>query len=85
MTINLTPEQEQIIKAELKSGRFRTAEDVIAQALEALRKKEPTSSPATDGDKHREAVREMLRFVEQNRVTLQGISVRELIHEGHRL
>ena len=33
----------------------------------------------------REAVREMLAFVERNRVRLEGVMVKELIHEGHRL
>ena len=37
MNINLTPEQEQIVKDKLRSGHFRTAEDVIAEALVALR------------------------------------------------
>jgi len=37
MTINLTPEQEKIVKEELESGHFRTAEELISQALRALR------------------------------------------------
>ena len=39
MNINLTPEQEQIVNDELKSGHFRSAEEVIAKALVALREK----------------------------------------------
>jgi hypothetical protein len=31
------------------------------------------------------AVREMLSFVEKNRIRMEGISVKQLIHEGHRL
>jgi len=27
----------------------------------------------------------MMNFVEKNRTSLQGVSVKELIHEGHRL
>jgi hypothetical protein len=30
----------------------------------------------------REAVREMLAYVEKNHVRLEGVSVKELIHEG---
>jgi len=40
MTVNLTPEQERFIQEELQSGHFRTAEEVIANALLALREKE---------------------------------------------
>lgn len=84
MNIHLTPEQEKIVKEELKSGQFHTAEEVIAEALQALQDKARSSNTAIANGKHREAVREMLAFVEKNRVRV-GVSVRELIHEGHRL
>lgn len=85
MNIRLTPEQEKIVKEALNSGHFRTAEEVIAGALQALREKERSSGTSTPNDGQREAVREMLAFVEKNRARLDGISVKELIHEGHRL
>ncbi len=85
MNINLTPEQEKIVKDELKSGHFHTAEEVIAEALQALKEKERSSNANATNGKQSEAVREMLAFVEKNRTRLDGISVKELIHEGHRL
>ena len=85
MNITLTPEQERIVRDELKSGHFRTAEDVISHALEALREKEQASPSLGANGAQREAVPEMLAFVEKNRVRLEGVSVKELIHEGHRL
>ena len=78
--INLTPEPEQIVNDELKSGHFRSAEEVIAKALVALREKVRSSLAGDDGH-HDDAVREMLNFVEKNRTPLQGISVKQLIHE----
>ncbi|MBI3646444.1 MAG: hypothetical protein HY233_10820 [Acidobacteriales bacterium] len=85
MNINLTPEQERIVNDELKSGHFRSAEEVIAKALAVLQEKERLS-PATDSNGHQyDAVREMLDFVQENRTPLQGISIKELIREGHRL
>lgn len=85
MNIRLTPEQEKIVEAELKSGHFHTVEQVIAEAFEALREKEQSSPGRSADGERREAVREMLAFVERNRTRLEGISVKELIHEGHRL
>jgi putative addiction module CopG family antidote len=85
MNINLTPEQERIVKDELRSGHFRSAEEVIGEALQALREKEQSSGETASNGAQREAVREMLAFVEKNRVRLDGVSVKELIHEGHRL
>jgi len=84
MTINLTPEQEKIVKQEIKSGHFRTAEELISQALRALLATSSSTASADNGGQ-REAVREMMNFVEKNRTSLHGISVKELIHEGHRL
>jgi len=40
MTIELKPEQERIIQAEIASGHFRNPEEVIDHALAALRGKE---------------------------------------------
>ena len=39
MNITLTPEQEKIVNDELKSGHFRSAEEVIGVALQTLREK----------------------------------------------
>ncbi len=85
MNINLTPEQEKIVKDELESGHFRNVEEVIGEALQVLRSKGQSSTGVTANGAQREAVREMLAFVEKNRVRLKGVSVKELIHEGHRL
>jgi Arc/MetJ-type ribon-helix-helix transcriptional regulator len=85
MNINLTPDQERIVNEELRSGHFRSVEEVIATALAALREKE-RSSTAEAGNGHQEsAVREMLSFVAENHTSLLGISVKQLIREGHRL
>lgn len=84
MNISLTPAQEKIVKEELKTGHFHSVEEVIGEALEALREKERGGAAAASNDQ-RAAVREMLAFAEKNRVRLEGISVKELIHEGHRL
>jgi len=40
MTIILTPEQERIMQAEIVSGHFRSPDEVLDQALAALREKE---------------------------------------------
>lgn len=85
MNIKLTPEQERIVQEELKSGCFHTAEEVIGEALRALREKDQSSGGAVANGGQGEAVREMLAFVDKNRVRLEGVSIKELIHEGHRL
>jgi putative addiction module CopG family antidote len=83
--VDLTPELEQIVLDEIKNGHFRSAEEVISEALRSLRKKQESSASAAPNRGQVEAVRNMLTFLERNRVRLEGISVKELLHEGHRL
>jgi hypothetical protein len=85
MNINLTPDLERIVNDELKSGHFRSPEEVIAKALAALREKEGFAVAADSNGGYEKAVREMLNFVAENRTPLHGISVKQLIREGHRL
>ncbi len=40
MTINLKPEQERIIRAEIESGHFGSPDEVLDHALAALQEKE---------------------------------------------
>lgn len=85
MKINLTPEQERMVQEELSSGHFPSAEALISEALNALRAKSESSRPQPSNGDQQQAVREMLAFAEKNRVRLDDISVKDLIHEGHRL
>lgn len=83
MNVHLNPEQERIVNDQLQSGQFRSAEEVISEALSALRER-GSQGFHVNGDRQ-EAVRQMLKFVEKNRTSLQGTSVKDLIREGHRL
>lgn len=40
MTVTLTPEQEQFVAEQIKSGHFQSASDVVAQSLGMLRAQE---------------------------------------------
>ncbi|MGH9789955.1 MAG: ribbon-helix-helix domain-containing protein [Candidatus Acidiferrales bacterium] len=84
MVIRLTPGLEQIVEDKLKSGRFETAEEVIGQALRALHEKEQLADDAERKAKQREAVEKMLAIA-QNPAPLDGVSIKDLIHEGHRI
>jgi Arc/MetJ-type ribon-helix-helix transcriptional regulator len=85
MNINLTPDLERIVNEELRSGHFRSAEEVVAKALLVLREKEGLAVAGDNNGGYERAVREMLNFAAENRTPLQGISVKQLIREGHRL
>ena len=85
MNINLNPEQERIVNDELKSGHFRSAEEVIAKALVALRESERSSVAADSNGRYEAPCGTCSTLSRQNRTPLQGVSVKQLIREGHRL
>jgi Arc/MetJ-type ribon-helix-helix transcriptional regulator len=47
MTINLKPEHERIIRAEIESGHFRNPDEVLEHALTALQAKKHERKSAT--------------------------------------
>jgi Arc/MetJ-type ribon-helix-helix transcriptional regulator len=85
MNIRFTPEQEALVKRELESGHFRSVEDLLSKALDALREKELSADTSVSNGEQEEAVREMLAFVEKNHTRLDGVSVKDLIRECRRL
>jgi hypothetical protein len=82
--INLTPELEKFVAEELQPGNFQSLEEVIGKARLALCEKE-LSATVESKPSQRESVQEMLAFVQKYHVRLEGVSVKDLIHEGHRL
>lgn len=86
MNVRLTPLAEELLKA-VRAQRHEPVERILEDALEALAREEhivPVETTASEAQ--RQAVREMIEFVKQNRVQLgAGLSVKDLIHEGHRI
>ena len=78
MAVTLNPDQERIVNEEMRSGQYRSAEEVIWQALTALREKARVR--ATEPTERRRAVQDMLDFAQRNRTPLHDISIKELIH-----
>jgi len=72
-----------MIREEFASGRWPTVDDIIAKALEVLRERERAMTQQA-AEARQQAVAEMLAFGERHKLTLEGMSMRELIHQGHR-
>jgi len=83
MTVEPSPEQEKIVEDELESGRCQSAQEVVHEALHALRGRRQSAENSSTPGQQREAVNDMLRFVEANGVRREGVTVKELVHEGH--
>ena len=81
MDIHLDSRSEHLIEQQLRTGRYRSPEQVVASALEAFAESE---HPRTNEEGHK-AVQDMLAFSTKHHLTLgEGVRIRDLIHEGHK-
>ena len=80
MTITLKPETERLINEELKRGHYKDAEEVIQRALQTLHAA-PQVSPSQVQECQEAAAR--IRALRKG-VTLGGLKIKDLIHEGHK-
>ena len=82
MTLQLKPDTERLVQEELRSGHFHSVDDLIVQSVQAWREKHYLQRSSADT---RQAVERALEFAKHRAVPLKGISIKELIHEGHRM
>jgi ribosomal protein S7 len=80
--IHLTPRGEAIIQKLLATGAYRSAEEIVERALEALDEKteQAPTVPATKAVK--DAVDDIIKLREGT--TLGGLKIRDLINEGRK-
>ena len=80
MTIELKPEQEEIIQRQLASGHFKSIDELLATALASL-----PDLRSLGRESHNEAVRRVIEFAEKRFIQLPpGEKIGDLVHEGHR-
>lgn len=83
MTIHLKPESERLVKEELQIGNFGSVDELIVQSVRAWREKYGSKQLTTE--QRHQAVARMREFAEKNRTSLGDISIKDLLHEGHRM
>ena len=80
MAINLKPETERLVQAELQNGHFRSVDEMIVEGVQARREGRPLSremkrkTPA-------EAVAHIRELRRGNRLPA-GVTIKDLINEG---
>ena len=82
-TIRLTPHSEELLQKQLARGPYSSPEEVIERALETLAQEESIPlhlGPATKTPA--EAVADILEL--RKGVRLDGLKIKDLIHEGHK-
>ena len=83
MTIQLSPETQRLVQEELERCHFHSVDELIVEGIQAWREKHNSQQLSTE--QRRLAIARMKEFAEKNRTSLGGISIKELIHEGHRV
>jgi Arc/MetJ-type ribon-helix-helix transcriptional regulator len=79
-TLNLDPHGEQLLAAQLRTGRYHSPEEVVTRALETLAEQEAPPSAGTMTPA--EAVAEIRELREG--ITLGGLKIKDLINEGRK-
>ncbi len=79
MTLTLNPEHQKIVESMMRSGHFRSADEVVAQALALLSERE-----AEEKEKLEWLRREVMKGVEQaDRGECTPWDVNEFLAEAH--
>lgn len=79
MNVRLTPHSERLLKERLLQGGFRSPEEVVERALELLSEKLSNS----EGGSSNTAAHALAEILGRKGVTLGGIRIKNLVHEGH--
>lgn len=80
MQVNLSPHGAEIVEAAMARGLGRSPEEVVQRALENLAESEPAAAERKKTPA--EAVADILES--RKGVTLGGLKIKDLIHEGHK-
>jgi hypothetical protein len=83
MTIEIKPEDVQVIDQAIRAGLIEHAGEVVDMGLETLRSRLEAARASSESSRI-EAIRRMQEFGEKYRLNLGEPITRKLMHEGHR-
>jgi len=81
VTITLKPEQEQVLVEAVKSGLAGSPNEALDQALESLKRRLRENGLSAD-ESVAAAARRLASFGERHRLSLGGITIKELLRES---
>lgn len=82
MAIELKPETERLVQEEMRAGHFQNIDELIVMGVQALRERSSVQSTARGNGSAAESV-SRLRALRKG-ITLGGLRIKDLAHEGHR-
>jgi hypothetical protein len=83
MTINIKPETERLVQEELRRGNFDSVDELIVESVMAWR--QIHASMVTGAEQRNRAIDDALAFARNRAIPIGSGSIKDLIHEGHRM
>jgi Arc/MetJ-type ribon-helix-helix transcriptional regulator len=81
MTVELPPQVERIVREAVVSGQYRSAEDVLAEAVAVWQTQQKEGAHAAE-EQRREAIERLRTFGKVHGLSLGGMTIRELRDEA---
>jgi len=83
MTISLTAEQERVLADAVRFGLARNQDDALAKAFDTMRERMPAhASTGATAETVTAAARRLANFGKRHKLSLGGMSIRELLDES---
>jgi Arc/MetJ-type ribon-helix-helix transcriptional regulator len=80
MTVRLSPGIERIVKDAVLSGRYRSPEDVLSEAIAVWQARRAVTVPT--GDEREAAIERLKGFGKTHQLSLGGMTIKQLRDEA---
>ena len=80
MTVHLSPRIERIVEDAVRSGQYRSAEEVVSEAVSVWQARQSAREPT--GDERRAAIERLKNFGNTHQLSLDGITIKQLRDEA---
>ena len=81
MTVRLPPEIERIVNDAVLSGQYRSAKDVLTEAISVWQARQAAVAEPT-GDERQAAIERIKNFGKTHQLSLGGMTIKELRDEA---
>jgi len=81
VTVRLPPEIERIVNDAVLSGQYRSAEDVLTEAISVWQARQAAVAEPT-GDERQAAIERIKNFGKTHQLSLGGMTIKELRDEA---
>jgi Arc/MetJ-type ribon-helix-helix transcriptional regulator len=81
MTVHLPPRIERIVNDAVLSGQYRSAEDVLSEAIAVWQARQTVAAEPTEDERHA-AIERLRSFGKTHQLSLGGMTIKQLRDEA---